>query len=51
MSENLSEMKRKELLPKGVPGTRYFEKGEQLNALEVKLQEMPFNFLKYSEPT
>jgi hypothetical protein len=37
MSENLSGMKRKELLPKGVPGTRYFEKGEQLTALEVKL--------------
>lgn len=37
MSENLSEMKRKVLLAKGVPGKRYFEKGEQLNALEVKL--------------
>lgn len=37
MSENFSERKRKESLLKGVQGIRYFEKGEQLNILEVKL--------------
>lgn len=35
---------KNEAFQKGMQGTRCFERGEQLNALEVKLYKMPFNF-------
>lgn len=50
MSDDLSgkglrkEGRKNEAFQKGMQGTRCLERGEQLNALEVKLYKMPFNF-------